>query len=338
MRSGLAFVLAWTFVALAPDRASAWNSIGHQAASKLAYDEMDDGLKVRLFAILKSHPHYANFLAAGRPPDVEEAEWVIMRASIWSDWIRPREKDPRPEITKYNRGEEHYINIPFIDPKDADAFAGKTLVNPDFTNILCSLKQRCNDLRLRTASAEDRAVAACWVFHLVGDIHQPLHNVAYFASKPAFKDGDQGGNKFGVKVNGRGWKLHAYWDDVLAEDASYTDDSPERQARIHKAAVDLAVKLRGLKLSDADAEKLSKNRTFESWSQEGFELAKTVAYQKADGTGVLEGVEVKFNQPVPEDAPEVGEKYVQLARATAEVRIVLAGKRLAERIKVLLPK
>jgi S1/P1 Nuclease len=338
MRGWLAFGLAWAVVAVAPGQAPAWNSVGHLAVSKLAYDQMDDGVKVRLFAILKSHPHYSTFLAAGRPPEVEEAEWVILRASIWSDWIRPREKESRPDITKYHRGEEHYVNIPLIDPKDTDAFAGKTLINPDFTDILCSLKQRCNELRLRSASAEDRAVAACWIFHLIGDIHQPLHNVAYFSSNKAFEYGDQGGNKFGIKANGRGWKLHAFWDDVLAEDAKYTDDSPERQAKIYQQAVTIATNLRALKLPDADKEKLSKNRSFESWSRESFELARTVAYQKSDGSGILEGVEVKFNQPVPDNAPEVGEEYVQRAKATAEVRVVMAGQRLAERIKALLPK
>src|SRR5207248_1080686 len=112
-------------------------------------------------------------------------------------------------------GEEHYVNVPLIDPKDRPFFAGKTLISPDLTNILCALKQRANDLQTRTAAAEDRAVAVCWIFHLVGDIHQPLHNVAYFSSDPAFVEGDRGGNKFGVRADGRKWNLHAFWDDLL---------------------------------------------------------------------------------------------------------------------------
>ena len=51
--------------------------------------------------------------------------------------------------------------------------------------------------------------------------------------------------------------------------------------------------LRGLQLSDADKERLAKNRSFASWSQEGFELAKTVAYQKPDGSGILDHVAVR---------------------------------------------
>lgn len=328
------FVLSWL-----PCEARAWNSIGHMAVVKLACEQLSDGQKLKSFTILKSHPHYEMFLAAGRPTEIDEVQWVLMRASIWSDWIRPRFKDQRgPKVNKYHRGEEHYINIPFIDPKDVEAFRGKTLVSPDLTNILCALKQRCNDVQIKTVVPQDKAVAICWIFHLIGDIHQPLHNVAYFSTKEAFLTGDLGGNKFGVRVNGRKWKLHTYWDDLLGEDPSYTDDSQDRQARIFRQAVVVAESLRGLQLSPSEQEKLLNNKTFDSWSRESFEIARTFAYQKIDGSGVLAGVEAKFDAPIADDAPEVGPEYAKTARAIAEVRVILAAHRLAERMKMILPK
>ncbi|HEX3147968.1 MAG TPA: S1/P1 nuclease [Gemmataceae bacterium] len=333
------FIVAGLMLGLSPGRAAAWNSVGHLAVAKLAYDQLSDGDKRKIYDILKHHPHFEMFLAAGRPDGIEEAEWVILRSAIWSDWVRPRDKDPRgPAVTKFHRAEDHYINIPFIDPKDAEALAGKTLVNPDIMNIVAALKQRCNELHARNIAIEDKAVAICWIFHLIGDIHQPMHAVAYFSSAPAFKDGDQGGNKFAIKVDGRGFKLHAYWDDLLGSDPKYADDSGDRQARIHKMAVEVATGLRGRELTDADKDKLTKNKTFASWSEESFELAKSVAYRKADGSGLLEAVEVRFNQPVPDFAPEVGEKYAALAKATAEVRVIMAGRRLADRLKIVLGK
>ena len=270
---------------------------------------------------------------------MNEAEWVILRASVWPDWVRPRDRDPRgPAVTKYHRAEDHYVNIPLIEPKDVNALAGRTLVGPDTMNIVCALKQRCNEVRSRSVAAEDRAVAVCWVFHLIGDIHQPMHAVSYFSSGPAFREGDLGGNKFAVKVNGRGMNLHRFWDDVLGDDPKFTDDGADRQARIHKEAVTRATALRGRELADADRERLDRNKTFQSWADESFELARAVAYQGADGTGMLEAVEAKFGQPVPDAAPEVGEKYVERARATAEVRAVLAGRRLADRLRTVLAK
>jgi hypothetical protein len=331
--------LAGLLVLLVPRAAPAWNSVGHLAVAKLAYDHLGDGEKLKLYQLLKSHPHFDQFLAAGRPAGVEEAEWVILRSAVWPDWVRPRDKDARgPGVTRYHRAEDHYVNVPLIEPKDADAFAGKTLVSPDTMNILAALKQRCNEVRARNVTDEDKAVAICWISHLVGDVHQPLHSVSYFANTPAFRDGDLGGNKFGVKVNGRGVKLHAFWDDVLGEDPRYTDDSPDRQARIYQQAVTLATALRGRELGEGDRTRLEKNRTFQSWSDESFELARSVGYQKGDGTGLLEGVEVKFNQPVPDAAPELGEKYMRRARAAAEVQVILAGRRLADRLRMVLGK
>ena len=332
-------LLAALLVALSPRPAAAWNSVGHLAVAKLAYDRLDEGEKLRLYQLLKAHPHFDQFLAAGRPAGVEEAEWVVMRSAVWPDWVRPRDKDPRgPAVTKYHRSEDHYVNVPLIDPKDADAFAGKTLVHPDTMNILAALKQRANEIRARNVAPEDKAVALAWLFHLIGDIHQPMHNVSYFADNPAFRTGDLGGNKFGVKANGRGVKLHAFWDNVLGQDPTYTDDSPERQARIYQQAVTLATALRGRELGEADKTRLEKNRTFQSWSDEGFELAKTVAYRTGDGAELLKGVETQFNQPVPDTAPELGEQYLRRAREVAEVRTILAGRRLADRLKQLLAK
>ena len=97
--------------------------------------------------------------------------------------------------------------MPLIDPKDTAFFAGKTLIPPDRTDVICRTKARCNDLGTKNAAAEDKAVEICWIFHLVGDIHQPLHNAEYFSSEEGFQHGDQGGNRFGVKINGRKWKL-----------------------------------------------------------------------------------------------------------------------------------
>jgi hypothetical protein len=329
--------LAVTVSFFTPGSALAWNSIGHQAVSKLAYDQLTEAEQLKIFAILKAHPHYQAFLAAGRPDGVSEPEWVIMRSSVWPDWVRPRRKESRgPLVTKYNRPEEHYITHPVIAPGDEEFFAGKTLVGPDFANIVTALKTRCNEIRTKTAVDEDRAVAICWVFHLIGDIHQPLHNASYFSRAPAFVGGDLGGNKLAVRDGSRPWKLHTYWDDLLGVDRDYNDDTAGHQADLYRAALKVAERLRGLTLSDEDKSQMAKNTSFDSWSKEGFELARTVAYRKGDGSGFLPAVEAPFDGPIPDTAPVLGEAYAKRALATAEKRAVIAGKRLADRMKLVL--
>jgi hypothetical protein len=334
----IAWKLAVAVLASGAGRASAWNSIGHMTVAKLAYDRMKAKCQLELYRLLKSHPHYQEFLAAGRPAEIaNEVEWVVLRSAVWPDWVRSRKNDTRGiGVTKYSRGEEHYVNVPFIDPKDEKFFAGKTLVSPDLANVISALKQRANDLKTKNAAVEDRAIAACWMFHLVGDIHQPLHNVAYFSSDKAFVGGDMGGNKFGIKVDGRKYRLHTFWDDLLGEDSDYNDDSSTHQAALYREAVKVAEGLRGLKMTDDDKDKLTKNLTFASWSRESYQLAKTVGYKKSDGTGILKAVGVPFSGPIPDDVEEVGKPYIQTARATAERQVVLAGQRLADRMKILL--
>src|SRR5688572_26400623 len=90
--------------------AHAWNSIGHMAIGKLAFEELSDAHKARLFGLLQKHPHYDRYLAAGKPPDVSAIAWAIVRCGVWPDWIRPRKQDMRG-VVQYHRGEEHYINV-----------------------------------------------------------------------------------------------------------------------------------------------------------------------------------------------------------------------------------
>jgi S1/P1 Nuclease len=43
---------------------------------------------------------------------------------------------------------------------------------------------------------EPKAIALAWLFHLVGDIHQPLHTAQLFTFE--YPKGDRGGNELRV--------------------------------------------------------------------------------------------------------------------------------------------
>ena len=46
-------------------------------------------------------------------------------------------------------------------------------------------------VKARDEDPEERAVAMCWVFHLIGDAHQPLHVTQLYSTQ--FPKGDRGG-------------------------------------------------------------------------------------------------------------------------------------------------
>jgi S1/P1 Nuclease len=61
-----------------------------------------------------------------------------------------------------------------------------------------------------------------WLFHLVGDIHQPLHTAQLFTVD--YPNGDRGGNEICVRVTqaGRPMDLHRFWDGVITSSQNLT--------------------------------------------------------------------------------------------------------------------
>jgi hypothetical protein len=335
-----AFLALATFLALAHAQASAWNNVGHMTVAKLAYDQMTDGQKLKAIAILKQHPHYAIFLSTNRPDGADENEWVFLRASTWPDWIRPmKTPDPRgEEVTKYNIPGDHYINKPFILPADQALFAGQDIgPNPD-NNILLALDRRMAQLKAEDTSAEDRAVALCWVLHLMGDIHQPLHCTSLFSALFADKDnngkfiGDRGGNSFGVKIGGRKYKLHTFWDDLLGVSTGGFEDTPANLASVHGLVKQAAETLHDPKYGRDKFPELKDHTTFASWVDEGVDLAKSQAYLN----GELKAVKVQ-GDTIPDDANDAPADYQQNAVDVAHRRISLAAYRLLDRLSEVIP-
>ena len=60
-----------------------------------------------------------------------------------------------------------------------------------------------------------RAIALTWLFHLVGDLHQPLHTVQLLTRE--YSQGDRGGNQICVRVapDRAPLDLHRLWDGLL---------------------------------------------------------------------------------------------------------------------------
>jgi hypothetical protein len=312
-------------------RALAWNSVGHMAVAKLAYDRLDDSRKLRIGKLLQQHPHYEQFLATNRPEGVEPGEWAFLRASTWPDWVRPRKRpDPRGnEVTKYNRPEDHYVDKPFVLPADAALFAGRDLgPPPERRTILKALAQRLNELKSPDTPDADKAVALCWLLHLVGDLHQPLHCTSLFSAQ--FPGGDQGGNLFGLRVGGRGYKLHLFWDLLPGDDPNYLVDSAPNATVVYAHAKELAELLHGPEYKrEQFADDLRKHPDFPSWADEGLELAKTMVYQD----GRLKGRQLAPGGAVPLDAPDAPEGYQQAATDLARKRLALAGYRLEDEVR-----
>ena len=134
---------------------------------------------------LGRHPHYEEFLAADLPEGANVDEWVFMRAAFWPDWIRNHHAD------EFNKPTWHYITQYFIPPySKVKALPGET------PNVVTRIGESIDSLK--TGSATDKATALCWLMHLVGDIHQPLHCCSL--PSETFAQGDKGGNMSMVRI------------------------------------------------------------------------------------------------------------------------------------------
>lgn len=78
-------------------------------------------------------------------------------------------------------------------------------------NIIQATKLCVAVLNDDSADDEEKAKHLCWLFHLVGDLHQPMHTTALFTTE-RFSEGDRGGNETEITP---GSNLHSFWDSRL---------------------------------------------------------------------------------------------------------------------------
>jgi hypothetical protein len=171
----------------------------------------------------------------------------------------------------------------------------------------------------RENDPERKAIALAWLFHLVGDIHQPLHTSQLFTAE--YPKGDRGGNEICVRVTHarQSMDLHRFWDDVITSSSDLT--------RLRNAATEMRNRpdfvknqLTELQSTNADA-----------WAKESFEIATKIAYRNGGLIGTPRGANKDCAMVVAAPVLPVG--YVVSARRIADRRIILAGYRLADLIR-----
>jgi hypothetical protein len=303
-------ILSVVFALAIPAQGYCWNDTGHMVTARLAWLALDEGQRSKAIEILRKHPHYDEFLKAKKPSGYSEDEWVFLRAATWPDWVRSHYKD------KFNHPTWHYINYPFVAP-GSTIDADKLQPPKDEKNIVNQLPAAVK--MVKNGNQEDQAIYLCWILHLVGDIHQPLHTTAFFSKD--FPKGDEGGNLAYIVLHdgANKTKLHPMWDGLLGKSTS-------------KATIEKVVK-QAQDLPDADQELIKKNlkdnTTIESWAKESFEIAKKVAYR--DGKLPMGDEDTDAG-----DIPVVPEDYAKTAGHTARVQVAKAGARLATTIVDLL--
>jgi hypothetical protein len=209
---------------------------------------------------------------------------------------------------EYHRGNWHTVDIPYVAPGHrADP------PPPAAENLIWALQENLRIAADASAHATDRAVALCWIFHLVGDLHQPLHAASLYNAH--FPEGDRHGTRFWVRplAGLEPVSLHYYWDSAVIRSQRMEDAEP--------VAARLAAAFPRGAFPEMRARPFRDAASTETWIRaESHALAIATAYRD----GALPGATER------RDAQHLDEEYVAAVRATANRRMALSAHRLAE--------
>jgi S1/P1 Nuclease len=282
----------------------AWNALGHKVIAEIAWQQLRPSERKQIVEILRRHPRFDTDFAGKMTDDVLSADkslqdqWIFQHAATWPDLIRNNKE--------YDQPTWHYINIPIFVDGERDVSVNTSMEYP--TSIdrnqfnVAQATKHCLAAIKSKAGPDVKALAYCWLFHLVGDMHQPMHSTALFSGH--FPNGDRGGNSIPLT---RGKNLHSLWDNLLG-----------RQHYLRNVHREVA-ELRNL---DWSAEQGNVNQ----WVMESHEIAKTTAYDPI----ILDAVRKVNGDLLP---IELSETYRQEAGRVARHRIIAAGIRLSETLK-----
>ena len=314
-RSNLSVLLTLLVVAVCPARLFAWSALGHKTVAEIAWRQLDPVTRQSIVDTIRRNPRFDKDFV-GKMDDKAltgdksiEDHWIFQFAATWPDVIRKQKEVDRPTW--------HYIDYPsYLDPSDRQAFGGRLPVNlstdyptklpTDQYNLLQAIAY-CEATIKGKAGPDAKAAVYCWLLHLVGDIHQPLHCTALF-SVDHFPKGDKGGNEIPLR---RGKNLHSLWDGLLG--------SQYYMRNVAKAADELSDKSRFGDIWDS----ATKETDPHDWADESHSICESVVYEDAILNAVRQSTPGAKLEPI-----SLPESYYKAAGEEARKRVLTAGLRL----------
>ncbi len=285
----------------------AWNSTGHELIAFITWSQLTPESKGKITALLQQHPDYQRtFTRESTPEGSMRDEQAFVIAATWPDLIRSQTFG---KSAIYSRPSWHFVDLPFvIEGVPPPAFPNLRWVpGTEPQNAIQAMKKNIADLKDANLAASDRAIALCWLEHLVGDIHQPLHATSMFSR--TYPQGDRGGNGRFLNAEGLALNLHSLWDGMLG---GFMEIGAVKEIA-NKLEVDHPAKefVKQLAVTDMD-----------EWAQESFEQAKKSVY--LDGN-LQTAPDANSARPPPAVPPG----YMDASRQLASLDATLAGYRLA---------
>lgn len=312
--------LAVFLYALLAPTAFAWDDTGHELVAGIAWDNMKPSVRKAAIAVLNGAPSSAClkslFPTDSRSLAKREREFFI-RAATWPDLIRDGACKNLSQPS-WHFADHFWKGVSGGTGDDAPKDAGIPTPSPNAITQLTAFEPLVACETKPCASKAIRAEDLAWILHLVGDVHQPLHNAARVTTD--FPNGDRGGNEF--LLGPKKTPLHTYWDHIVDNSVPIKPAEKVHHAMPYILRLAAAFEQHHPR---AGMESALKDGDFAAWSDEGFKSAEDIAYPSS-------------LTPKSKTHPAPTEAYRKQVFAICEPAIALAGYRLADLLtKMLAP-
>jgi len=310
--------------------ALAWDHTGHMTTAAIAFSEIERArpdLIEKLGMLFLAHPYVSPFwVAAGEAKGKERTRRMFIECGRWADDVK---------FTPDDRPTWHTARWAIVvddAPAEVEAAAAARDGKPVGQAIEAA---NLNFAMLSNAESTpaERALSLCWVFHIVGDIHQPMHVSDLFSED--FPTGNAAATLSYVAdpIGDTTMPLHILWDSNDHRIPSLPEVDRAARTYVERNPRSSYPELETHPVGDSDF--------FREWAKESHQVAVDWAYDietvsdpnkdqdadrlvKAMVNYILNGI-----SPV-EEAPEVPAEYWEKLKSTAERRITLAGYRIAD--------
>jgi hypothetical protein len=294
--------------------ANAWNGIEHMMVAKIAYDRLNPSAKAKVDWAAAQLTFNGN-------------KFNAINLATWADQIKHSQGDP------YSG---HFNNWHFIDlglnAGDPDLITNPptlTIRNGDIVSALTLCEKVIKGTPDPKNLVPNAAVAIALMWHLMGDLHQPLHCTTDYYSSPIGKQKtDIGGNAVAVtNLQDAYPNFHALWDGSLegSWNAAGTEFVIPREVspfKINDASPKLVAMVSEVTAANPVDPSMSQG-DYASWAQETHELG-VKAYAALD-------------QDYQSNKVTVREDYVLETQVISRKQVLLAGVRLAAVLNRLYP-
>ena len=294
-------------ILVATPPARSWNKAGHMTAAAIAYADLKERnpeVLAKVVQLLMRQPHFVSKWEdkLGQVPQEDRDLYLFMLAARWPD-------DVRKKYPQYDRPAWHSVKIPYRPGKE------KVKI-PDGESIISAFPQNRSIAKSTAEGEKARAVAVCWMFHLIGDVHQPLHTIKLVTKQFPEPKGDRGGSGFYIRVTPTGStiSLHKLWDGLVLGSGKF------QEVRNKATSLRNKPRLKRNRLGEQLAVK-----SFRDWVLGSY----TIAVEQAYRNGTLRGSTAR------EDGVALQADYSDKAGKTAEHQIVLSGYRISDEMVAL---